>query len=231
MPNYGQSPSTNITVNSGGSKLDKAAGLLGNAKEKKSSAASKLLATAATATGVNEASMLMGNENFLDAINKGVSSLSNGAIDASKALGNLSPEQTEALKSAASNVSGALGDAAEAFKNSPFGKIHFMRDLGGAFVGATDEGRLINSKATEWVNKGLNLESGTPSYIEEVGGLGLGGLAAYGLFKGGKALLNRKMYKADREVEHAHDLKLAKEVRDTGTENLFRLDKAKNLRG
>lgn len=236
MPNYyGQTPSTNITVNPGGSTGEKISGLAGmlkgnSQKNKDTSKTAKLLATAAGAVGANEASILLGNENIVDAMGKGIGSLGEGAIDVSKALGGIQSNQAEALKQVVQNVSGKVNEASQALQNSPFGKIHPIRDAAGAFIGATDHGKLWDSKLTEWANKGLGTE-GNPTYLEEIGGLGLGGLAAYGLIKGAKAVANRKMYKADREAEHAHDLELAREVRNTGTENLFRLDKAKNLRG
>ena len=236
MPNYyGQTPSTNITVSSGASTGEKLSGLAGvlnsnSQKNKSSSKSAKLLATAAGAAGANEASILLGNENLIDAMGKGIGSLGNGAVDISKALGGIQPGQADALKQVVQGASGKINEAAQAFQSSPFGKIHPIRDAAGAFIGATDEGKLLNSKLTEWSNKGLGVE-GKPTYLEELGALGLGGLAAYGLIKGGKSLVERKMYKADRQAEHAHDLELAREVRNTGTENLFRLDKAKNLRG
>lgn len=169
-----------------------------------------------------------GYNDIVDSLGKGAQFVGDKAADIMSSYG-VNDTVTGTVHQLAGKTGEAAAKASEAYQKSAL-NLHLKDDLKAFFKAATKEGKLLNTEVTDLVNEGYGT-TGNPTYLDEVGALGLGSLAAYGLVKGGKALVNRHIYKADRKAEHKHDIDLAKELKKIDTGNLLLHGKAKNLRG
>lgn len=234
MPYYGQNNPAGIVLQNAApstfSNLATAGIKAGTEVYKtKANASSKWAKRALTLGVADSTARAFGYNDIVDSLGKGAQFVGDRAADIASSYG-----ATDAVTDTLHQIAGKTGEAAakasDVYQKAAL-NLHLQDDLKALFKGATKEGKLLDDNLiTRLVNKGKNT-TGESTYLDELGGLGVGALAAYGLVKGGKALMNRHIYKADRKAEHQHDIDLARELKKVDTGNLLLHGKAKNLRG